>query len=214
MICKTRAQRRNTHYWQSRRTTASICQGLLLIKSCQRLRYENPGRIRRLAGADNMFRLSGFQQLVICSPHPFLQHSSRQRGAEVKMKATLSANLSGVMHKRDSVNVKGAEQLTWLTSLRGSPRDICSWSSFCSSLRAPMDCWFLAKSESSLSPASVKYFEKCSQLRLLAGNSSWESRQSNTEAHPVRPDKPSSAIKKPYSSYLECTDRLFICTAF
>lgn len=68
--------------------------------------------------------------------------------------------------------VKG---VTRLTSLRGSPREICSWSSFCSSFRAPIDCWFLAKSESSFSPASVKYLEKCSQLRLLAGNSSWES---------------------------------------
>lgn len=68
--------------------------------------------------------------------------------------------------------VKG---VTRLTSLSGSPREICSWSSFCSSFRAPIDCWFLAKSESSFSPASVKYLEKCSQLRLLAGNSSWES---------------------------------------
>lgn len=59
-----------------------------------------------------------------------------------------------------------------LTSLRVSPRAICSCSSFCSSLRAPMDCWLRAKSESSFSPASVKYLEKCSQLRLLAGKSS------------------------------------------
>lgn len=35
-----------------------------------------------------------------------------------------------------------------------------------------MDCWFRAKSDSSFSPASVKYLEKCSQLRLLAGKSS------------------------------------------
>lgn len=58
------------------------------------------------------------------------------------------------------------------TSFWGSPRAIISWSSFCSSLRAPMDCWLRAKSDSSFSPASVKYFEKCSQLRLLAGKSS------------------------------------------
>lgn len=70
---------------------------------------------------------------------------------------------------------KEVKWVTRLTSLRGSPREIWSWSSFCSSFRAPIDCWFLAKSESSLSPASVKYLEKCSQLRLLAGNSSWES---------------------------------------
>lgn len=62
--------------------------------------------------------------------------------------------------------------LSSLTSFWGSPRDICSWSSFCSSLRAPMDCWLRAKSDSSFSPASVKYLEKCSQLRLLAGKSS------------------------------------------
>lgn len=37
-----------------------------------------------------------------------------------------------------------------------------------------MDCWLRAKSDSSFRPASVKYFEKCSQLRLLAGKSSWE----------------------------------------
>ena len=59
------------------------------------------------------------------------------------------------------------------TSLWGSPRAICSWSSFCSSLRAPIDSWLRAKSASSLRPASVKYLEKCSALRLLAGNSSW-----------------------------------------
>lgn len=59
-----------------------------------------------------------------------------------------------------------------LTSLSVSPRAICSCSSFCSSLRAPMDCWLRAKSESSFRPASVKYLEKCSQLRLLAGKSS------------------------------------------
>lgn len=35
-----------------------------------------------------------------------------------------------------------------------------------------MDCWLRAKSDSSFSPASVKYLEKCSQLRLLAGKSS------------------------------------------
>lgn len=72
--------------------------------------------------------------------------------------------------------------VTRLTSLRGSPREICSWSSFCSSFRAPIDCWFLAKSESSLSPASVKYLEKCSQLRLLAGNSSWESAHTSRQS--------------------------------
>lgn len=63
-----------------------------------------------------------------------------------------------------------------LTSFCGSPRAICSWSSFCSSLRAPMDCWLRAKSDSSFSPASVKYLEKCSQLRLLAGKSSYGSK--------------------------------------
>lgn len=62
-----------------------------------------------------------------------------------------------------------------LTSLRGSPHDICCCSSFCSSFRAPTDCWFLTKSESSLSPASVKYLATCSQLRLFAGNNSWKS---------------------------------------
>lgn len=60
------------------------------------------------------------------------------------------------------------------TSLNGSPRDICSCSSFCSSFRAPMDCWFRTYSESSFSPASVKYLEKCSTLCLLAGKSSWK----------------------------------------
>lgn len=60
-----------------------------------------------------------------------------------------------------------------LTSLNGSPRDICSWSSFWSSLRAPMVCWFRTYSESSFKPASVKYFVKCSTLCLLAGKSSW-----------------------------------------
>lgn len=71
-----------------------------------------------------------------------------------------------------------------LTSLKESPRDICSCSSFCSSFRAPMDCWFRAKSDSSFSPASVKYFEKCSQLRLLAGKSSYEKRKSCAKLHP------------------------------
>lgn len=61
-----------------------------------------------------------------------------------------------------------------LTSLNGSPRDICSWSSFCSSFRAPIVCWFRTYSESSFSPASVKYLEKCSTLCLLAGKSSWK----------------------------------------
>lgn len=61
-----------------------------------------------------------------------------------------------------------------LTSLKGSPRDICSWSSFCSSFRAPIVCWFRTYSESSFSPASVKYLEKCSTLCLLAGKSSWK----------------------------------------
>lgn len=70
------------------------------------------------------------------------------------------------------INVK--ENVKKLTSLRGSPHDICCCSSFCSSFRAPIDCWFLTKSESSLSPASVKYLAKCSQLRLFAGNNSWK----------------------------------------
>lgn len=69
-------------------------------------------------------------------------------------------------------NVK--EKVRRLTSLRGSPCDICCCSSLCSSFRAPIDCWFLTKSESSLSPASVKYLAKCSQLRLFAGNNSWK----------------------------------------
>lgn len=64
-----------------------------------------------------------------------------------------------------------------LTSLNGSPRDICSWSSFWSSFRAPMVCWLRTYSESSFKPASVKYLVKCSTLCLLAGNSSWKSNQ-------------------------------------
>lgn len=140
---------------------------LRLVESFSSLRYERPGRVHSLEGTDSIFKLSGFQQHVIDLLHPFLQNSSKQKGLEViKQSRTL---LSVCRTKDDSVCTKATERLT---SLRGSPRDICSWSSFCSSLRAPMDCWFLAKSDSSLSPASVKYFEKCSQLRLLGGNSS------------------------------------------
>lgn len=74
--------------------------------------------------------------------------------------------------KDSQINVK--DNVKRLTSLRGSPHDICCCSSFCSSFRAPIDCWFLTKSESSFSPASVKYLAKCSQLRLFAGNNSWK----------------------------------------
>lgn len=85
------------------------------------------------------------------------------------------------------LSIKEAEKLKGLTSLRGSPCDIWSSISFCSSLRAPIDCWFLAKSESSLSPASLKYLEKYSLLRLLAGNSSWK-RVKRPERNWIQPD--------------------------
>lgn len=71
------------------------------MKSRRGLLSENPGGIQRPAGADYIFRLSGFQQIVIDSLYPFLQHSSRVKGAEVKLYAILSATLSGVIQQAD-----------------------------------------------------------------------------------------------------------------
>lgn len=100
MICKTQGpEMEHTLLAKQEKPWPAYAEGLLLIKSCRSLKYENPGRVQRLAGADNMLRLSGFVQLVIDSLHPFLQLSSRQTGAEVKKKAILSATLSAVAHK-------------------------------------------------------------------------------------------------------------------
>lgn len=100
------------------------------------------------------------------SPHARIQSSTAWMSVSTQEIPTPHRPL---LHWKKSAQIKCNESLT---SLRVSPRAICSCSSFCSSLRAPMDCWLRAKSESSFSPASVKYLEKCSQLRLLAGKSS------------------------------------------
>lgn len=148
-----------------------MCIIVPLIKPSRCVGHWNPQRSMREVII--LSRLSELQKLFIDSLHPFCSHSSRQRQTKVKKKAILRASLGGVLHKKNPVSEK-AGKLSGLTSLRESPRDIWSSISFCSSLRAPIDCWFLAKSESSFSPASSKYLVKCSLLRLFAGNNSWK----------------------------------------
>lgn len=119
------------------------------------------------------------------------------------------------INKDPHVNVQ--EIAKRLTSLRGSPCDICCCSSFCSSFRAPIDCWFLTKSESSLSPASVKYLAKCSQLRLFAGNNSWKKhREAAPEWNPlssggfVHSFPPAQGITFTWNDFNAQNERIFL----
>lgn len=143
---------------------ASICWSLLLIKSCLKAEVWKPTGAKNTQLEWETIRWTHIVALHLNSPKPDAETVFVRR-------LWLYFVVMRIM-KDPQENVK--EYVKRLTSLRGSPHDICCCSSFCSSFRAPIDCWFLTKSESSLIPASVKYLAKCSQLRLFAGNNSWK----------------------------------------